>query len=491
MGISISEIGNIRVPGAYTQISGARATSNLGLVRQRVIIGQKLAAGTMAANTLFDVDSEEQAKVDAGVGSHFADMVKILRQNDTSLRLRGVLLDDNGAGVAAESTITVSGPATASGTLNIYLGGQIIQVGVTNGDSADTIAANIEAAIDADPELLFTATVLTNVVTVICKHKGEWTQELAIAVNPKLTQLDPEGTGFVVASSVTGITNPDITTALDALPDEIFNYILNPYNDTANMDAVETELELRHVATQQLEGFSFNSFAGTKSAALTFGGLRNDRFNTTMHAGNGSLSPEHHWTAAYFAIGSSIAAISPARPWQFRELKGLDPEPEANRLDFADRNDLLFGGVSTHRVERDGTVIIGREITNYQTATGNIPDESFLDPQIALITSDLRETWNSRMITKYLSQGFMLVKDGGSIAPGQNIVNPSIIRGEAISLWQDWADQALVEPGSKEQFKQLLISEIHATDVSRVDVKQSPDLVNQLRIIGNLIEFIR
>ena len=94
------------------------------------------------------------------------------------------------------------------------------------------------------------------------------------------------------------------------------------------------------------------------------------------------------------------------------------------------------------------------------------------------------------MINKYISQGFKLVADGGTISDGQKMVNPSIIRGEVISLYQDWIELGLVEPGSKEAFKASLIVQISPTDVNRIEIQMSPDLVNQLRVIANKILFI-
>ena len=109
MGISFSQIPSIRTPGVFSEFSADRATSNLGLARQRLIIGQRLSTGTVAEGVVIEVSSLDLAKDAAGVGSHFADMVSKLLENDTSVRLRGILLDDNAGGVANVKTITVTG----------------------------------------------------------------------------------------------------------------------------------------------------------------------------------------------------------------------------------------------------------------------------------------------------------------------------------------------------------------------------------------------
>jgi phage tail sheath gpL-like len=55
------------------------------------------------------------------------------------------VLADNGAGVAATGTITITGPATASGTISLYLGGVLVSTAVANGDVQNTIATNLAA----------------------------------------------------------------------------------------------------------------------------------------------------------------------------------------------------------------------------------------------------------------------------------------------------------------------------------------------------------
>ncbi len=495
MTISFSQIPNIRTPGVHSEFDSSRAVSNLGLDRQMFVFGQRLASGSVAEGIVIEVPSFEVAQDAAGVGSHFSDMILKLLNNNPNMRVRGILLDDNGAGNAAEKTLTVTGTATTAATLRIYIAGQVVEVGVAIGDVQNTIAANIEAAINADTDLLYTAGIATNVVTLTSKHKGEWTENLRVAVNPFPptkggNEVLPGGVAVAVLDTTTGTGNPDIATAISALPSEVINYFLSPYNDDPNMDKMDTEMASRNTALIQQEGHTFNSFAGTLSAATTFGGARNSQHSTTMHAGNESLSPEHHWAAAYIGIASGIAGIDPARPWHFRDLIGIIPEAEDKRLTRSERDILLNNGVATHIVTKSGVVQIERGITNYQVNSLSQSDVSFLDSMTSLTLSDLRQTFLQRFTAKFLAAGFKLVKDGGSIAPGQNIVSPSVIRGEVISLCQDWIDLGLVEPGAKALFKSSLIVEINATDVNRVDVQMSPDLVNQLRIIANKILFI-
>jgi phage tail sheath gpL-like len=492
MSIQFSQVdANNRTPGVFTEFDASRAVNALQVLTRVLMIGQRTSAGTAIEGSVNEVQSLDSAKSLFGVGSHLADMVDAFLLNNPNIRITAIPLDD--AGTAATKTITITGTATEAGVLFVYVAGRRIQVTVASGDTADDIAASIDAAIDANTDLIFTATSATNVVTLTAVNEGEWTEGLPVSVNPFPpekggSERTPAGiSAITVADGTTGAGNPAISTAIAAIPDERFDYILQPYNDDTNMDLMDAELLVRQGAMVQLEGHAFNSFAGTLGAATTFGTARNSQHSTTIHAGNGSLSPEHHWAAAYIGRASDIASRDPAVPWQFQPLVGILPEPAENRLIRSERNTLLQSGVATHVVTDSGIVQIERGITNYQQNALSQPDTSFLDSMTPLTLSFLRQSFLQRMTNIY-GVGFKLVKDGGNISAGQNIASPQTIRGDVIALAQDWVDLGLVEELG--QFKTDLIVQVNISDPNRVDVQMSPDLVNQLRIIANKILFI-
>lgn len=491
MSISNSQVDpNNRTPGVFSEFDASKAVNALQVLTRMLVIGQRTSAGTVAASVPFEVQSLDAAKDAAGVGSHFADTMELVIANNPNIRITGILVDD-GAAVAATKTITVTGTATAAATLNVYIAGRKVVVAVANGDDANTIAANIEAAVDANTDIILDASSATNVVTLTAKNGGEWTDKLVVSVNPFTSarggnELDPAGVTFAVADGVTGSGNPSIAAAIAAIPDDRFDYILQPYVDDANCDLMDAELVSRQDAMVQLEGHSFNAIAGTLSDATTFGASRNSQHSTTMYAGNGSISPEHHWAGAYIGQASRTASNDPAVPWQLQVLSGITPEFKENQLIRSERNTLLQSGVATHLVTDAGAAQIERGITNYQTNGLGQPDTSFLDSQTPLTLSFLRQSFLNHF-SPFL-QGKKLAKDGTNLSGGSNTVTPSIIRGECISLAQQWIDLELVE--QIEQFKTDLIVEIDAGDPNRVNVQMSPDLVNQLRIIANKILFI-
>jgi len=158
---------SIRVPGSYIEFDNSRALRGLTEWPARVLLlGQRLAAGTVAAATPVRVTDAGQARTYFGRGSLLAHMFEAWFRVNPLTEVWGCALDDVGAGVAANSTIVVSGTATASGVIALLLGGRRVEVAVTSGDAATAVASAIHAAINASLDLIVAATVSTNTVTV-------------------------------------------------------------------------------------------------------------------------------------------------------------------------------------------------------------------------------------------------------------------------------------------------------------------------------------
>ena len=121
-----------------------------------LLVGQRLAAGSVpllaaskvTAPTL--VTSSEQAQSFFGAGSIAARMARAWFESNrvTPLYMVGVA-DESGSTAAAHTlTFTVSGSAQA-GTLWLYIAGELVQVGVTNGQAQNAIASAVSSAINA------------------------------------------------------------------------------------------------------------------------------------------------------------------------------------------------------------------------------------------------------------------------------------------------------------------------------------------------------
>lgn len=491
MAISFEQIpSSIRVPNAYIEVSNRQAITGLAQLETRIlVIGQRLSTGTVAAGVPTLVTTKEQAIGYFGQGSMLANMFDTLFANNAYTEKWAVALDDDAAGVAASGTLTVTGPATSSGTIHLYIGGKLVQAAVANGDAQNTIATAIGAAINADLDLPVTATVATNVVTVTYRHKGLVGNEIDMRLNYKGAlggEATPAGVIIAIVQLTGGTTNPDLSTAIAALEEEIYDYWLIPYNDATSLDSIDDELDSRWGPLRMLEGHCFAAASDTVSNLSALGNSRNNEHVTILDASNDSPTPSYLWASALCGQVAFSATNDPARPFNTLQLIGIKaPRPE-NRRTLTEMNTLLYDGISTHTVSKAGIVQLGRVITTYQKNEYDTPDASYLDANTPLTLAYLRQTLRARILQKFPRH--KLADDGTRFGAGQAIVTPKIIKAELVALAGEWEEIGLVE--NMDQFKAGLIVERNATDRTRVDLVIPPDLVNQFHIFAAQIAFI-
>ncbi|MDP3716097.1 MAG: phage tail sheath subtilisin-like domain-containing protein, partial [Burkholderiales bacterium] len=426
--------------------------------------------------------SAAQAEEAFGRGSMLHAMVAALKAANSYTECWAVALDDLVAGAQAAGTIVVTGPATESGTINLYIAGKRVQVGVTSGDIANDIAAAIEAAIDADTSLPVTAGVVTNTVTLTARHKGETGNDIDIRVNYYFGDRTPKGVGLAITAMSAGAGNPDVADAIAAIGAEQYHTVIMPYTDASNLTALETELSNRFGPLVQKEGHAFAAASGTHGTIGTLGDSRNSPHLTIMGAGK-SPTPPWEWAAVVGAVDAFEP--DPARPRQTLWLPGILPAAEADRYTRDERNLHLFDGIATHLVDAGGRVLIERLITTYKTNAFGVPDISYLDVETMRTLAYLRFSVRARIALKFPRH--KLANDGTRFGPGQAIVTPLTIRAELLALFRQWEEAGLAE--GFEQFKTDLIVERNGSDPNRVDAIIPPDVINQFRVFAGQVQF--
>ncbi len=483
MSISFNQIPvDIRVPGQYIEFDNSRAVAGLPVQKHKMlVIGQRLAAGTVAANTPTLVTSAELAKGYFGIGSMLSNMFDKLKAANNYTEVWANAVDDNVAGVVATQTITITGAATEARTLNLYIAGRRVQVAVANTDNPTTVATAIVDAITADSNLPVTASNTAGVVTLTAKHKGESGNDIDVRLN-YYGELSPAGLTFVIAAGAAGSGNPDIATAIAAMAGEWYNTIVMPYTDAANWNALDAEMATRWGPLTQQEGQVFAAIAGTHANIDTFGDGKNSLHYTVMGAQD---SPTPPWEIAAVVAAVDAFEPDPARPRQTLRLPGvLAPAPE-DRYIQSERNIHLHSGISTFVVDQGGQVIIERLITTYQTNAFGLPDISYLDICTPRTLAFLRFSVRSRISQKFGRH--KLAGDDTNYAPGQAIVTPRMIRAELIALFTEWEKAGLAE--DIKQFKTDLLLQRSDTDPNRIDSVIPPNVVNQFRVFAAAVQF--
>lgn len=474
-----------RQPEFFVEFDNTQAAAdNATLPFTLLAVGQKTASGTADVDVPYIITDDAQADTLFGEGSHLARICRSIRANNIVTKLVARAVDDDGSAVAATQTITVTGTATADGVIALYVAGIRITVGVDDTDDQDTIAAAIEAALDAETQIPFTASVATNVVTLTAKNKGILGNDIDVRTNYRDDDADVAGVTVAIAAGVTGTLNPDTSSLITALGEEWYQTIVWPWTDSTNLDALKTELLDRFGPIRQIDGYAVAGAVGTVGTLSSLGNGRNEQTLSIVHA---TGEPVTHWekAGAVAAQVASSASIDPARPFQTLALTGILPPEPNDRFITSELNTLLFNGISTTVVDAGGQVRIGRMITTYKTSPTGGDDESYLNLETMYTLQFLRWDFRTYITNKYPRH--KLADDGTRFASGQPVMTPSLGRAEALARFQTWEENGLVEDRSG--FEAALDVQRDPDNVNRLNWLLPPDLINQFIIGAAKIQF--
>ena len=189
MTVSFNNIpADVRVPLFYAEMDNSAANTAQDNAPS-LLFGMALPDSEITANELVIMPSADLAGKLAGRGSQLARMVAAYRKVDPFGELWVIALPD-GSGTAAKGTVTLSGTATAAGSISLYIGTTRVQAVVATEDKAKAVATTLAAAINARPDLPVKAEVLATsggdvqgVVTLTAVNKGVSGNDIPLAVN--------------------------------------------------------------------------------------------------------------------------------------------------------------------------------------------------------------------------------------------------------------------------------------------------------------------
>lgn len=486
MTISFNEIPDGgRAPLFFVEFDTSKAQQGPSIQQySALLIGQKLSSGTKPSNQRDRITSESQARNFYGPGSMLAKMAAGFLKDNKTTSLTCIALDDDGGAVAAEATLTITGPATADGTLSVMVAGKRYRVAVADEDTATDIAAALVAEITADDDREVNVGNVIGVVTFTHRNKGEAGNQIDLRINPFEGEDLPEGVGATPTAFTSGSANPDITDAIVAMGEIQFNVIGHPYTDAANLTAFETEMADRFGPVRQNDGVGFTAKRDSFANLITLGDGRNSGHNSIM--GISGPSTPWLWAADIAAVLGKFGQIDPARPFQTLGLTAVIAPNDDEQFTYEERDMLLKDGISTFRVAAGGNTIIDRMITTFQENALGAPDTSLLNVNTLLTLSFLRFDFRTQFQNTYPRH--KLANDGTLFGEGQKVITPKVAKAKAIAIFRDWETAGLVE--GIDQFKRDLIVERNEADPDRLDFLLPPDLINAFRIGAAQIAFL-
>src|SRR5262249_54905613 len=278
---------NWRPPLYWAEIDPSKAgTATLDL--PALLVGQMFSTGTAAPDVPIAVGNIEMAQAYFGLGSMLERMVNTFFANNPAQILWAVGILEPSAGQPAKGSIQVNTPATAPGTLTLYIAGQRIQVPVSAEDTPAIVAQTIAAKINATATLPVTATtpVVADTVDLTCKWKGLTGNDIDLRDSYRGSaggELRPVGLTltYVKMGSAAGAGSgtPSFTNTITNLGEKLYEYVALPFTDSASLDDWQTEYAFtssgRWGWMRQLYGQLYSAKRDLYSAHMTWYATQN------------------------------------------------------------------------------------------------------------------------------------------------------------------------------------------------------------------------
>ncbi|EEP9439728.1 phage tail protein [Salmonella enterica subsp. enterica serovar Reading] len=391
--------GSTRKPGVYAEFNTRMATRSLPGNPQRMLIIAPMSgagAGVQAkALELHDVFSDDEAAVLFGRGSLAHIMAVSALKANRYLQLQAIGLADAQAGKPATADIALTGPATQSGTLTVWVANTRIDAPVQAGDSAQTISRALLDAVSRQGALPVTAQMATgdSGIKLTARHGGEWGNDIRLS-----GRTTAPGVTVTVNAMTGGENNAAVKDALTAVFAAGHQVIAVPWTDETTLRALREHLAATGDAMEKRGAVGVAGWPGTLATGTTLAGRSNDG-RTTVGWHPGSVCLQAEIAAGYAAVIASEE--DPARPYNGLEIVGLDVTPLTSRAGRREQENALHNGLAPLEVGPGDKVQIVRAISTYTKSANGTDDPALLDITTMRTLDYARKAWCDRIALRY------------------------------------------------------------------------------------------
>lgn len=468
--ISFSSIpSSIRKPGKYFEFNTSLAVRTLPANDQRMlIIGQRMTAGSVAQVVPTQVLSDAEAAAYFGAGSIAHLMTRAAIKAYPYLDVTVCALDDSASTpVARVQTIEISGPATGTGVVTLYVGNVAYEVGVNKDDTATIIGAALKTALDNDSALPFTVEHTTGTLVFTAKNKGTVANQIDFLIT-----VTAAGVTATSTATTAGSVDPLLATALAACFGEQYDIIVSPFIDATSLTALETHLDNVSGPMEQRPGVGVIADDDALATVTTLAGTINSGRILLAYL-RGTKSPAFELAAAYGAVLASEE--DPARPLNTLALTGIAAPAIADRLSRTEQESCLNNGVAPLEVGPGEAVQIVRAITTYTENASGIADVSLLDVTTIRTLDYVRESVRTRIALRF---------------PREKLSSktPDAVRDQILDVLEKLEELEIVEEVTANA--DGVIVERDLTDTNRLNAKIPVDVVNGLHVFAGRIDLL-
>ncbi len=461
--------GSIRKPGKYFELNTSLAVRTLpGNAQKMLIVGQRIAAGSVAALVATQVFSESEAAAYFGAGSLCHLLARAAIRANPYLQLSVIALDDATDGAAARvHTLTLATNASSAGLLTLYIGTTRFQVAIASADTPTIIATALKAALDNDPNLPFTVAQSEGVLTFTAHNKGTVANQVDFSCT-----ITASGTTASFTATTPGAVDPTLATALAAVYAEHYNIIASPYIDDTSYGALKTHLAsvsgpleqraaIGVIADDDALGTVTTLTAAINSERITCGFLR------------GTRTPAYEMAAIYAAVLASEE--DPARPLNTLALPGIAAPPIAQRLSRTEQESCLANGATPFEVGPGEVVQIVRAISTYVQNAQGIDDPALLDITTIRTLDYVRKACRERIALRFPRSKL-------------SARTPDMVRDQLLDVLYRLEELEIVEEVAANE--ESLIVERDSQDANRLNARIPSDVVNGLHVFAGRIDLL-
>lgn len=439
-----------RTAVAFDKTSGAKQISDTA--REVLLVGQMVAAATVAANTPTVLLREDDGATAFGAGSMMDVACRAAFLANPFVKLNGVAVAD--AGVKATGTTTFVGNAAISTIYRQRIAGVEYAIDITTGDTPTVMAAALAVKVNADKACPVTAVAAIGVVTFTADNGGTVGNGIKTAL--ATTNGFDAPTAQVVttatlsgASLASGTGTASLTTALAAATGKRYHVVAILLDDATGGGSGKTHTDSEGDAEHN-HGETYIQSCNNVLATCTALALAQNAARGLL----GSISGSESWSVA---IAAAIAAADSreevaTRPRNTMVLNGILPPPVATRWTRTETRTLLDNGCTPLVVLPGEQVAILRAVTTgVKNAAGDF-DYSTLDITKILGFDFFRDNIVLMFNTNYPKARWADSDPDGLLPP--DVATPEKVKADLINVARDMESLGIVQnvDALKDQF---------------------------------------
>jgi phage tail sheath gpL-like len=294
--------------------------------------------------------------------------------------------------------------------------------------------------------------------------------------------------GITLNAFASGATDPDPTTALAALGDTWYTFIVNPYD---NIGATTVALAALEAAwTARIDPAVKRPFIGvygnveTSANLITRANGRNSPGTAYINA-EGSPAIPGEIAAAFTGAKAARAQAGPGRPGRGMLLPGIRAGAVANWTGSVKEAVVTAGG-STSRWAADGNVYLVDGVTSYKTNSQAVLDESFRF--VATLENLQVKIYSMENLFSGTPFDDAIVMDDAAVTSVQYAIRPKTVKAFLIQLIdQLWVPYALTR--NRDDVIAGIITEIDSGNAGRINALVPDVFAAGLRIMAGKIQW--